>query len=211
MLVNFHIFYFFASFLLLSAFFVIFSINPIFSVMFLILSFSNVSCLLFSLNLEFLPIAFLVIYVGAISVLFLFVLMTLNIKLAELHENFYNFVPVLIIFGVIFLLELLLILSGDYGSFDFRENSLLLLSDFLFKTSQENDFINFITANTNIQNISQTLFFDFIYEFLLAGFVLLFAMVGAILITIEKTFLKKTQNVYSQILRNYNNSLVSYS
>jgi|MDSY01.1.fsa_nt_gb NADH-quinone oxidoreductase subunit J len=211
MLVNFHIFYFFASFLLLSAFFVIFSINPIFSVMFLILSFSNVSCLLFSLNLEFLPIAFLVIYVGAISVLFLFVLMTLNIKLAELHETFYNFVPVLIIFGVIFLLELLLILSGDYGSFDFRENSLLLLSDFLFKTSQENDFINFITANTNIQNISQTLFFDFIYEFLLAGFVLLFAMVGAILITIEKTFLKKTQNVYSQILRNYNNSLVSYS
>jgi len=159
MLVNFHIFYFFASFLLLSAFFVIFSINPIFSVMFLILSFSNVSCLLFSLNLEFLPIAFLVIYVGAISVLFLFVLMTLNIKLAELHETFYNFVPVLIIFGVIFLLELLLILSGDYGSFDFRENSLLLLSDFLFKTSQENDFINFITANTNIQNISQTLFF----------------------------------------------------
>jgi len=137
--------------------------------------------------------------------------MTLNIKLAELHETFYNFVPVLIIFGVIFLLELLLILSGDYGSFDFRENSLLLLSDFLFKTSQENDFINFITANTNIQNISQTLFFDFIYEFLLAGFVLLFAMVGAILITIEKTFLKKTQNVYSQILRNYNNSLVSYS
>ena len=112
---------------------------------------------------------------------------------------------------VIFLLELLLILSGDFGSFDFRENSLLLLSDFLFKTSQENDFINFITANTNIQNISQTLFFDFIYEFLLAGFVLLFAMVGAILITIEKTFLKKTQNVYSQILRNYNNSLVSYS
>lgn len=201
-------FYFFACFLLLSAFFVILSINPIFSIMFLILAFSNVSCLLFTLNLEFLPIAFLVIYVGAVAILFLFVLMMLNIKLAELHETYYNFLPILIIFGVIFLIELLLIFCGVLTSFEFNQNSLILLSDFLFLNSHENNFINFITTNSNIQNISQALYHDFVYQFLLAGFVLLLAMVGAILITIEKTFLKKTQNVYYQVLRNYNNAIL---
>jgi len=73
--------------------------------LFLILSFTNVSCLLFLFNLEFLPISFLVIYVGAIAVLFLFVLMMLNIKLAELQRNISGFLPFALLLGFTFIIE----------------------------------------------------------------------------------------------------------
>jgi NADH-quinone oxidoreductase subunit J len=88
MLISYYFFYLFSGFAVLSAFFVIFSKNPVFSVLFLIFTFTNVSCLLFLFNFEFLPVIFLIVYVGAIAVLFLFVLMMLNIKYAELQENY---------------------------------------------------------------------------------------------------------------------------
>jgi NADH:ubiquinone oxidoreductase subunit 6 (subunit J) len=79
-------------------------------VLFLIFSFFNVAAVLFLFNFEFLPIAFLVIYVGAVAVLFLFVLMMLNIKLAELLETYYNVVPIGVIFGILFVYQLLFLL-----------------------------------------------------------------------------------------------------
>ena len=97
------LFYFFSSFCVLSAIFVVITKNPIFSILFLILAFVNVSCSLFLFSFEFLPISFLVIYVGAIAILFLFVLMMLNIKLAVLNQTYNNFIPFAVLFFFAFL------------------------------------------------------------------------------------------------------------
>jgi NADH-quinone oxidoreductase subunit J len=115
MFISFGLFYLFAAFSILCSLFVITTKNPVFSILFLVLSFCNVSGLLFLFNFEFLPIAFLVIYVGAIAVLFLFVLMMLNIKLAELKENYFGFLPISIILSFVFIVELLQ--YPDYSTF----------------------------------------------------------------------------------------------
>ena len=94
MFLKYNLFVLISSFGLASSIFVVWTKNPIFSVLFLIFSFVNVSCLLFLFDFEFLPIAFLVVYVGAVAVLFLFVIMMLNIKLAELVNSYYHIVPV---------------------------------------------------------------------------------------------------------------------
>ena len=87
---------------LISSMMVVLTKNPVFSILFLILCFCDVSCMLFLLEIEYLPLMFLVIYVGAIAVLFLFVIMMLNIKIAEMKENSLHFLPIVIIFSVIF-------------------------------------------------------------------------------------------------------------
>ena len=96
------VFHIFSSLALISGTMVISSRNPIYSVLFLILTFFNLSCLLFILNIEFLPILFLIVYVGAIAVLFLFVLIMLNIKLSELKEGMKQYILISFIFGLIF-------------------------------------------------------------------------------------------------------------
>lgn len=210
MFINFSLFYLFSSFWLLSSIFVVFSINPIFSILFLIFSFCNASCLLFILNFEFLPIVFLVVYVGAIAILFLFILMMLNIKLTELHENFYNFLPISIIFGIIFIIELSTIFCLEFVSFEFlQNNTAFLLSDYLNYQNHDIKFLNFLTLQTNIKNLAQTIFSNYIFQFLLSGYILLFAMIATILITIQKTFIKKNQNIYYQILRDYKTAVIN--
>lgn len=91
---------------ILASFFVIFAKNPIHSIFNLILAFVAVIILLFTLNIEFLPIIFLIVYVGAISVLFLFVVMMLNIQLIEISEKFFNYLPIGAIIALILLSEL---------------------------------------------------------------------------------------------------------
>jgi NADH:ubiquinone oxidoreductase subunit 6 (subunit J) len=103
---------------------VIVSRNPIHSIFFLILAFIGISCIMFFFNIEFLPVIFLVVYVGAVSVLFLFVVMMLNIKIIETHENFFNYLPVGIILGIMLFFELYLFCFKDlnYFYFDIKEN-----------------------------------------------------------------------------------------
>jgi len=120
----------FSSLALLSAILVIASKNPIYSVLFLILSFCNVSALLFLLNLEFLPITFLVVYVGAIAVLFLFVLMMLNIKLTELKSESSHFLPVACLLGIVFVLELFVMIRLEFLPLTFSFVHSPFLSDF---------------------------------------------------------------------------------
>jgi NADH:ubiquinone oxidoreductase subunit 6 (subunit J) len=100
--ISFNLLKFFSLLAMISSFMIIISRNPIFSVLYLILSFFNISATIFLLELEFLPIVFLVVYVGAVAVLFLFVLMMLNIKIAELKETTYHYLPIAIIFFFIF-------------------------------------------------------------------------------------------------------------
>lgn len=98
-------FYFFSSLALLLSVLVVTSKNPVYSVLFLILTFCNVSALLFLLNIEFLPVIFIVVYVGAIAVLFLFVMMMLNVKFSEMQVTTTYFMQTAFILATTFLLE----------------------------------------------------------------------------------------------------------
>lgn len=103
----------FAGLALLSAIMVIRAKNPVYSVLFLILVFCNASGLLLLINLDFFAMVFLVVYVGAIAVLFLFVVMMLNITLAEINDTVLRYLPIGGLFGILFLSEILLLLEQD--------------------------------------------------------------------------------------------------
>lgn len=210
MIIKYNLFVFFSAFCLVSAIFVIWTKNPVFSVLFLIFSFFNVSAVLFLFNFEFLPIAFLVVYVGAVAVLFLFVLMMLNIKLAELIENYYTILPVGLIFCFIFIIQLMSLFQIEFELFSvFDKNSTFFLLDFSNIGTMKTNFFNFNYSFVNLKFLGFVLFSEFLYHFVFAGFVLLFAMVGAILLTLQKRFKTKNQDIYQQILKDYNMTVFS--
>ena len=107
------LFYLFSSIALVSGVMVITARNPVHSVLFLILVFCNAAGLLILLNLDFFAMIFLVVYVGAIAVLFLFVVMMLNIKLAEINENVLRYLPIGGLIGLLFLFEILVVIDND--------------------------------------------------------------------------------------------------
>lgn len=108
------LFYLFSSVALMSGVMVITAKNPVHSVLFLILVFCNAAGLLILLNLDFFAMIFLIVYVGAIAVLFLFVVMMLNIKLAEINESILRYLPVGGFIGLLFVFELLLVIDNDF-------------------------------------------------------------------------------------------------
>jgi NADH-quinone oxidoreductase subunit J len=211
MLISFSLFYFFSSLAILASFFVIFTKNPVFATLFLIFTFTNVSSLLFLFNFEFLPISFLIIYVGAIAVLFLFVLMMLNIKLAELQESYITLLPVSLIFSIIFLVNLIFLLRSEF-LFLYVPNAdaVLFLSDLLSTASQRVNFNSLLGLNSNLKIIALAIYTDYLFAFLISSFVLLLAMVAAIILTIQKSFTSKSQNVYAQIMGDFNKTVVNY-
>lgn len=107
------LFYLFSSIALISGVMVITAKNPVHSVLFLILVFCNAAGLLVLLNLDFFAMIFLIVYVGAIAVLFLFVVMMLNIKLAEINENVLRYLPIGGAIGLLFVFEILLVIDND--------------------------------------------------------------------------------------------------
>jgi NADH-quinone oxidoreductase subunit J len=201
----------FSSLALLSGVLVIISKNPVFSVLFLITAFFNVSALLFLINLEFLPVTFLVVYVGAIAVLFLFVLMMLNINLTELKANTAHFIPVIVILSLTFIAQLSILTRLEFVPLSFSFVNSLLLSDFTNFNVIFNDLSYLYGSDDNMRLIGQILFVDFSVHFIVVAYILLLAMVGAICLTIQKKFLSKSQNVYFQVIRNHNKSLFFYS
>lgn len=205
-------FCFFSSFAIVSAILVILSKNPVFSVLFLITTFCNVSALLFLLNLEFLPVTFLIVYVGAIAVLFLFVLMMLNINLSELKLDGYHFMPTLLILTLVFIAELSVLTRLEFIPLDvsFLQNT-TFISDFCNCNAIFNESAYYFAIDDNIKLIGQILFVDYSSHFIIVAYVLLLAMVGTINLTLKKKFVSKTQNVYFQVVRNHNKSLYFYS
>jgi NADH-quinone oxidoreductase subunit J len=108
------LFFLFASVSIASATMVVSSKNPVHSILYLVLVFFNASGLLLLIKVEFLAMIFLVVYVGAIAVLFLFVVMMLNIRIAELSENTLRYMPIGGLIGVIFVLEFFLIIEPNF-------------------------------------------------------------------------------------------------
>jgi len=212
MLISFSLFYLFSSLAIIASLFVIFTKNPVFATLFLIFTFTNISSLLFLFNFEFLPISFLVIYVGAIAVLFLFVLMMLNIKLAELQENYVTLLPISFVFSIIFLANFIFIFRSEFLLMHLSNaNAILFLSDTINVTAQNMNFSNLLGLNNNLKTIALALYTDYLIAFLLAGYILLLAMVAAIVLTIQKLFISKSQNIYTQIMSDFQKTVVNYS
>jgi NADH-quinone oxidoreductase subunit J len=182
---------------------VVFSTNPVYSALYLILTFFISSCLLVFFGLEFLPIIVVVIYVGAVAVLFLFVLLMLNIKTAENKQVAFAIIPVLtiflLLFGSIFYLllslEILPLFSNFLASF--------YITDFIEFTTF--DFFSNISSLFNISSLGGSIFTRYLYSFLLSGIILLLAMLSTITITLQRNFSSKSQLIYNQVLANQKN------
>ena len=185
-------FYVFSLVAVLSALMVISARNPVHSVLFLILSFVNASGLFVLLGAEFLAMILVIVYVGAVAVLFLFVVMMLDISFVKLREGFLQYLPFGALLGIVLIIELgILFLTRS-----FSENS---LSKFV-----ESPMINEI-ENTKL--IGQVLYTDYFYLFQISGLILLVAMVGSITLTLRDRGQVKRQNISQQNYLNANDSI----
>ena len=187
MLAHTFFFYFFATITIFSAIMVTISKNTVYSVFFLILVFVTVSILFIMIGAEFLGMIMLIVYVGAVAVLFLFVVMMLNVteKIEKKSDKkgLINNISVSSVVGVIILLELLIVVSG-----------------WKYKSS----FVPFSNINPSVSNthaIGNVLYTDYIHLFQISGFILLVAMIGAITLTFSKRENVKRQSYFKQIQR----------
>ena len=172
--------------IIISSLLVIISKNPIHSVLFLILVFFNTSILFLFSNAEFLAMVVLIVYIGAVAVLFLFVIMMLDINITKLRQTFLNYLPIGLFVGFIILLELFYVVSQS--KLNFTQTS-----------SIDNNISSQILDNTKV--IGNILYTDYFLLFQISGIILLVAMIGAIFLTIRKREGIKKQNIYKQILK----------
>ena len=194
------LFFLFSSLILTSGLIVITARNPIHSVLFMILVFVNVIFLLICLLAEFLALTFVIVYVGAVAVLFLFVVMMLNIKITELNKELIHYFPIGGLVGIIFLMNTFLILLSN------GVNS--PLNFFLSKSLTYVNWFEFIDSPTNIEVIGQLIYTNQMYFFILSGLVLLVAVVGAIVLTSQaKDKSVRVQQVFQQLSRNSKNAI----
>lgn len=184
------LFSFFAALALISGIMVIASRNPIHSILSLIMVFLNAAGLLILLEVEYLAMVFLVVYVGAIAVLFLFVVMMLNIKLLELNENLLRYLPVGAFVAIIFLLEVFLIVENELTPLQERT-----------PPAQKVDWASNMESLTNIQTLGELLYTHYFYLFLLGSLVLLVSMIGAIVLTLNHGRQVKRQQIHQQVAR----------
>ena len=180
-------FYFFSSIAVLSAILVTISRNTVYSVFFLISVFVSISILFIMIGAEFLGMIMLIVYVGAVAVLFLFVVMMLNITEQETkrisRKGFFNSLSIGTIVGIIIFLEIIVVIGGWKYKGDF-----ISLSD-----------PNIVTDNTRA--LGNVLYTDYIHLFQISGVILLIAMIGAISLTFSKRENIKRQSYFQQIER----------
>jgi NADH-quinone oxidoreductase subunit J len=185
------LFYLFSFVLISSALVVVSARNTIHSIMFLILAFLNAAALFILLGAEFLAMLLIIVYVGAIAVLFLFVVMMLNVDQKTINNKINRHLPILILVAIIMFFEIFLIIKFS--------NIKTYNTKLLFPTP--NDI-------SNTEAIGKILYTDFILPFQLSGAILFVAMIGAIVLTIkEETRFIKKQNIANQIARNSANSI----
>ena len=180
-------FYVFSAVAVASAFMVIASRNPVHSVLYLILAFFNAAGLFLLLGAEFLAMILVVVYVGAVAVLFLFVVMMLDVDFAELRQGFLQYLPVGATIGLVFLVELVLVVSGWVVSPDaLRVAPAALPSG---------------STVTNTEALGRVLYTQYSYFFQAAGLILLVAMLGAIVLTLRDRVGVRRQDVDAQNAR----------
>ena len=182
-------FYTFSIIAVISAIMVTVSKNTVHSVFFLILDFISISCLFIMIGAEFLGMIMLIVYVGAVAVLFLFVVMMLNVAQQKnqwfASQESSSHIPVGLIISTIIFFELIIVIGGWKYKPD------------LFDLN--NSVNNFSVSNTH--SLGQVLYTDYIHVFQLSGMILLVAMIGAIVLTFRKRTGVKTQSYIKQISR----------
>ena len=178
-------FYLFAFILIASAVMVVTSRNPVHSVLYLILAFFNAAALFLIAGAEFLAMTLVIVYVGAVAVLFLFVVMMLDVDFVQLREGFQRYAPIGAIVGGILFLELLLVLGTWQFSSDAAE---LRLSPTPAGVS-------------NTHALGRIIYTDYIFLFQAAGLILLVAMIGAIVLTLREKPTSKRQSIAAQVSR----------
>jgi len=179
-------FYLFAALVIASGAFTIFARNPVHSVMWLILAFFNAAGLMVLIGAEFIAMLLVIVYVGAVAVLFLFVVMMLDIDFAELRAGFMKNLPLGLLLAIVLLAELIFGI-GAYGA------GKLQLSDAPLNPARE--------GASNIEAVGELLYTKYIFLFETAGIILLVAMIGAIVLTNRKRSGVRPQNVAQQVAR----------
>ena len=170
-------FYIFAGVTCLAGLMVISSRNPVHSVLFLILAFFNSAGLFVLLGAEFLAMLLVVVYVGAVAVLFLFVVMMLDINFAELREGFQRYMPLGLGVGGLLLAEILFV---------------------FFNREEMPENVNLVSEVSNTRALGRVLYTDYIYLFQVAGLILLVAMIGAITLTLRQRENVRKQSISTQ-------------
>ena len=187
-------FYFFSFITVGSALMVIASKNTVHAVFFLILDFISVGCLFIMIGAEFLGMIMLIVYVGAVAVLFLFVVMMLNVadqKKSWFRGSKSTHIPVGLIVSIIILLEVLVVIGGwKYKPNFIKTDSIIIDSNF-----------------SNTHSLGNVIYTDYIHLFQVGGIILLLAMIGAIILTYRKREGVKKQNYFTQISREKKDSV----
>jgi NADH-quinone oxidoreductase subunit J len=181
-------FYLFSAVAIASAVMVIGARNPVHSVLFLILAFFNAAGLFIILGAEFLAMILVVVYVGAVAVLFLFVVMMLDVDFVELRQGVLTYLPIGGLVGVVLLAELLVVLGGWAFSPNLAQSIVVPIPG--------------VGGMSNTAALGQILYTRYIFFFQSAGIILLVAMVGAIVLTLRHKSGVKRQSVADQVARN---------
>ena len=187
-------FYMFSFVTVACAFLVIGSRNPVHSVMFLILAFFNAAGLFMLAGAEFLALILIVVYVGAVAVLFLFVVMMLDVDFAEMREGFLQYMPIGALVGLILVAELIVVLSSNALTFSPTAAAVEPIPAIVAASRD-------VQPISNIEAIGALLYTKYIFYFQLAGMVLLVAMVGAIVLTLSRRTDVRRQDPAEQALR----------
>ena len=180
-------FYLFATIAVVSALNVIFQRNPVHSVLWLILTFFNAAGLFVLLGAEFVAMILVVVYVGAVAVLFLFVVMMLDINITVIREGFLKYLPVGALVGVILLAELAFV----FASWTMAPGAQAL------RTAPTPN----MSEISNVEALGAIMYTDYVYLFQAAGLVLLVAMIGAIVLTLRRRPGVRKQNISDQVKR----------
>ena len=180
-------FYLFSAILLLSSLMVISTKNPVHSVLFLILAFLNAAGIFVILHAEFLAMILIIVYVGAVAVLFLFVVMMLDFKTSLGKDNILQYMPIGLLIGLVFIAELVIVLI----------NTRLDLSNIQILSNPLDNF----SDQSNTEAIGSILYTNYVLYFQLSGVILLVAMIGSIVLTLRDREGVKRQIVSEQVDR----------
>ncbi len=181
-------FYLFSCITVASAVIVVTARNPVHSVLFLILAFVNAAGLFLILGAEFLAMMLVIVYVGAVAVLFLFVVMMLDVDFQELRKGSSKYLPVGVMIGLVFFVELALVVGT------WVVNPAAVTGKALENVAA--------SGLSNTQVLGHVLYTDYVYFFEAAGLILLVAMIGAILLTHRERLNVKRQSIPEQVARN---------
>jgi NADH-quinone oxidoreductase subunit J len=186
MIIQLLVFYLFAVVAVASGVMVISARNPVHSVLFLILAFFNSAGLFVLLGAEFLAMVLVVVYVGAVAVLFLFVVMMLDINFVRMREGFLQYLPIGALIGLILLVELILVLG-----------SWALTTDEIVAAAEQPA----PAGVTNVEALGDLFYTDYFYLFQAAGLILLISIIGAITLTLRQRPRVRRQRIAEQVHR----------